>query len=155
MKLARTCSATRHAYNGVRVKPAHPVRIGYTVRALRIVVVTGLLSKRMGASIAARNRRDQSLPPAPPGERAVDHSPTRLPAAEQRVGRRSRAARVTQPAEPGRTDDSRRGAFATAFMSTTSGGHFFDMTGTPPPRGNSLVNDLNRFDRNPKPCQCD
>lgn len=58
--------------NGNRVKPAHPVRIGDTVRALtpggeRIVEVTGLLSKRVGAAqhYLDRTPRNHSAEPGP------------------------------------------------------------------------------------------
>lgn len=62
--------------NGVRVKPAHPVRLGDTVRALtdggeRIVVVTGLISKRVGAPVAVQNYEDNSPPPPPREERSA------------------------------------------------------------------------------------
>jgi len=60
--------------NDARVKPAHPVRIGDTVRAFtpggeRIVVVTGLLSKRVSAALAVLNYIDRSPPPPPREER--------------------------------------------------------------------------------------
>jgi ribosome-associated heat shock protein Hsp15 len=60
--------------NDARVKPAHPVRIGDTVRAFtpggeRIVVVTGLLSKRVSAALAVQNYIDRSPPPPPREER--------------------------------------------------------------------------------------
>lgn len=60
--------------NDARVKPAHPVRIGDTVRAFtpggeRIVVVTGLISKRVSAALAVQNYVDRSPPPAPREER--------------------------------------------------------------------------------------
>jgi ribosome-associated heat shock protein Hsp15 len=62
--------------NGARVKPAHPVRIGDSVRALtpggeRVVVVTGLISKRVGAALAVANYVDNSPPPPPREERAA------------------------------------------------------------------------------------
>lgn len=68
------CRAGHVRINGTRVKPAHPVRIGDTVRALtpggeRIVVVTGLLNKRVGASLAVQQYRDESPPPLPRDER--------------------------------------------------------------------------------------
>lgn len=68
------CRGGHVRVNGVRVKPAHPVRIGDTVRALtdggeRIVVVTGLISKRVGAPVAVQNYEDHSPPPPPREER--------------------------------------------------------------------------------------
>lgn len=72
---ADACRAGHVRVNGNRVKPAHPVRIGDTVRALtpggeRIVEVTGLLSKRVGAAIAVqhyldRTPRNHSAEPGP------------------------------------------------------------------------------------------
>jgi ribosome-associated heat shock protein Hsp15 len=54
--------------NGARVKPAHAVKVGDTVRAMtpggeRVLVVTGLISKRVGAPVAAENYEDHSPPP--------------------------------------------------------------------------------------------
>jgi len=68
------CRAGHVRVNGARVKPAHLVRIGDTVRALtpgreRIVEVTGLLSKRVGAAVAAQHYLDRSPPPEPRSER--------------------------------------------------------------------------------------
>jgi len=68
------CRGGHVRVNGVRVKPAHPVRLGDTVRALtdggeRIVVVTGLISKRVGAPVAVQNYEDHSPPPPPREER--------------------------------------------------------------------------------------
>jgi len=62
------CRAGHVRVNGARVKPAHPVRVGDTVRALtaggeRIVIVTGLLSKRVSAAVAVQQYEDQSPPP--------------------------------------------------------------------------------------------
>ncbi len=62
------CRGGHVRVNDARVKPAHPVRVGDTVRALtpggeRVVVVTGLLSKRVGAPIAVQNYDDHSPPP--------------------------------------------------------------------------------------------
>ena len=68
------CKGGHVRVNGTRVKPAHVVRIGDTVRAFtpggeRIVVVRGLLSKRVGAAIAVEQYEDQSPPPPPREER--------------------------------------------------------------------------------------
>ncbi len=54
--------------NGDRVKPAHPVRVGDEVRLRhdgrqRIVVVTRIVSKRVGASVADECLIDHSPPP--------------------------------------------------------------------------------------------
>lgn len=64
------CRAGHVRVNGTRVKPAHPVRVGDTVRALtaggdRVVIVTGLLSTRVGAAVAVQNYEDRSPPPPP------------------------------------------------------------------------------------------
>lgn len=68
------CRGGHVRVNDARVKPAHPVRIGDTVRALtdggeRVVVVTGLISKRVGAPVAVLNYEDHSPPPPPREER--------------------------------------------------------------------------------------
>lgn len=68
------CRGGHVRVNGARVKPAHAVRIGDTVRALtpggeRAVVVTGLLSKRVGAAVATEQYEDHSPPPPAREER--------------------------------------------------------------------------------------
>ena len=68
------CRGGHVRVNGARVKAAHPVRIGDNVRALtpvgeRVVVVTGLISKRVGAALAVANYEDHSPPPPPREER--------------------------------------------------------------------------------------
>ncbi len=55
---AAACRAGHIKLNGSSVKPAQSIKVGDTVRALtpggeRIVVVRGLISKRVGAPIAA------------------------------------------------------------------------------------------------------
>jgi len=62
------CKAGHVRVNGARAKPAHPVRVGDTVRARtpggeRIVVVVGLIGKRVSAPVAAQNYEDHSPPP--------------------------------------------------------------------------------------------
>jgi ribosome-associated heat shock protein Hsp15 len=64
------CRAGHVRVNGTRIKPAHQVRPGDTVRALtprgeRIVVVVGLTTKRTSATIAVQNYEDHSPPPEP------------------------------------------------------------------------------------------
>ncbi|GAO10529.1 RNA-binding S4 domain-containing protein [Streptomyces lydicamycinicus] len=66
------CRAGHVRVNGERVKPAHGVRNGDEVRLRhagreRIVVVSRLVRKRVGAAIAAECFIDNS-PPAPPRE---------------------------------------------------------------------------------------
>jgi ribosome-associated heat shock protein Hsp15 len=61
--------------NGVRVKPAHAVRVGDEVRLRhegreRVVVVSRIITKRVGAAVAAECYVDNS-PPPPPREEAV------------------------------------------------------------------------------------
>lgn len=70
------CKAGHVKVNGGSAKPAHPVRIGDTVLAItpggeRIAVVTGLLGKRVSASLAVQNYEDRSPPPLPREERPV------------------------------------------------------------------------------------
>ncbi|WP_189307010.1 RNA-binding S4 domain-containing protein [Streptomyces albospinus] len=69
---AAACRAGHVRVNGERVKPAHAVRTGDEVRLRhagreRIVVVSRLVRKRVGAPVAAECYIDNS-PPAPPRE---------------------------------------------------------------------------------------
>ncbi len=69
------CAAGHVKVNGANAKPAQPVRVDDTVRAItpggeRIVVVTGLLEKRTSAALAVQNYEDHS-PPRPPKEQRV------------------------------------------------------------------------------------
>lgn len=71
---ADACRGGHVRVNGTRVKPAHVVRVGDTVRALtpggeRIVIVRGLISKRVGAAVAADQYEDHSPPPPSREER--------------------------------------------------------------------------------------
>jgi len=78
VRLAKTRSAASSAckaghvrVNGARVKPAHPVRAGDEIRLRqdgreRIVVVTQVISRRVGAPVAAECYIDHSPPPPPP-----------------------------------------------------------------------------------------
>lgn len=68
------CRGGHVRVNGAPAKPAHPVRVGDTVRAItpggeRIVVVTGLPPKRVGAALAVQNYEDRSPAPVPRTER--------------------------------------------------------------------------------------
>ncbi|MEI6372795.1 MAG: S4 domain-containing protein [Actinomycetes bacterium] len=68
------CRAGHLKVNGVSVKPAHLVRTGDTVRAFthggeRIVVVTGLITKRTSAALAVLQYDDRTPPPPPREER--------------------------------------------------------------------------------------
>lgn len=68
------CKAGHIKVNDASAKPAQVVRIGDRVRALtpggeRIVVVTGLITKRTSAPLAALNYDDQTPPPPPKEER--------------------------------------------------------------------------------------
>jgi ribosome-associated heat shock protein Hsp15 len=61
--------------NGVRVKPAHTIRAGDEVRLRqdgyeRIAVVVRVITKRVGAAVAAECFIDNS-PPPPPREEVV------------------------------------------------------------------------------------
>jgi ribosome-associated heat shock protein Hsp15 len=67
---AQACRAGHVQVNGVRVKPAAPVKVGDTVRARlggreRVVEVTRLLQARVGAEVAAGCLIDRSPPPPP------------------------------------------------------------------------------------------
>jgi ribosome-associated heat shock protein Hsp15 len=69
------CRAGHVRVNGIRVKPAHPVRPGDEVRVRqedrdRIVEVSRVISKRVSAPVAAECYADHS-PPPPPREQAV------------------------------------------------------------------------------------
>jgi ribosome-associated heat shock protein Hsp15 len=69
------CRAGHVRVNGVRVKPAHSVRVGDEVRLRgegreRVVVIQQLITKRVSASVAAGCYIDNS-PPPPPREEAV------------------------------------------------------------------------------------
>lgn len=63
------CKAGHVRVNGERAKPAQPVSVGDEVRVRvgdeRIVVVRGLLVKRVSAAVAADNYTDLT-PPRPP-----------------------------------------------------------------------------------------
>jgi len=68
------CRAGHVRVNGARVKPAHPVREGDEVRLRhdgreRIVVVSRVITKRVGAPVAAECFVDNSPPPPPREER--------------------------------------------------------------------------------------
>ncbi|MFF4499136.1 RNA-binding S4 domain-containing protein [Streptomyces sp. NPDC001401] len=67
---AAACKGGHVQVNGVRVKPAHTVRIGDEVRVRqegweRIVIVRRLIRKRVGAPVAAQCYVDNSPPPPP------------------------------------------------------------------------------------------
>ncbi len=71
---ADACRGGHVRVNGTRVKPAHAVKVGDTVRAMtpggeRIVLVTGLLSRRVSAALAVQQYEDRSPPPPPRGDR--------------------------------------------------------------------------------------
>jgi ribosome-associated heat shock protein Hsp15 len=72
---ATACRAGHVRVNGERVKPAHVLRPGDEVRLRdggreRIVVVSRLVRKRVGATVAAECFIDNS-PPPPPREEIV------------------------------------------------------------------------------------
>jgi ribosome-associated heat shock protein Hsp15 len=82
VRLAKTRSVASDAcrgghvrVNGVRVKPAHAIRVGDEVRLRhegceRIVVVCRIITKRVGAPVAAECYIDKS-PPPPPRDQVV------------------------------------------------------------------------------------
>ncbi|GAA5067124.1 hypothetical protein GCM10023259_061250 [Thermocatellispora tengchongensis] len=70
------CRGGHVRVNGVRVKPAHAIRIGDEVRLRhegreRVVVVSRIITKRVGAPVAAECYIDKSPPPPPLEEVAV------------------------------------------------------------------------------------
>ena len=69
------CRGGHVRVNGVRVKPAHAIRVGDEVRLRhegreRIVVVSRIITKRVSAPMAAECYGDKS-PPPPPREEVV------------------------------------------------------------------------------------
>ncbi|MEU6684951.1 RNA-binding S4 domain-containing protein [Streptomyces sp. NPDC046832] len=67
---ATACRGGHVRVNGERVKPAHGVRVGDEVRVRhegreRVVVVTRLIRKRVGAPVATQCYVDNSPPPPP------------------------------------------------------------------------------------------
>lgn len=73
---AAACRAGHVRVNGERVKPAQAVREGDEIRLRhagreRIVVVSRLVRKRVGAPVAAECLIDKSPPPPPPETAAV------------------------------------------------------------------------------------
>lgn len=90
------CKAGHVKVNGASAKPAQPVKIGDTVRALtpggeRIVVVTGLIDKRTSATIAVTKYDDLTPPPPPKEERPA------VPQRERGSGRPTkRDRRITE-----------------------------------------------------------
>jgi ribosome-associated heat shock protein Hsp15 len=73
---ASACRGGHVKVNGATAKPAQHVAVGDSVRALtkggeRIVVVRGLLLKRVGAGVAVEHYEDLTPAPAPKEERAA------------------------------------------------------------------------------------
>lgn len=71
---ATACKAGHVRVNGERVKPAQTVKVGDEVRLFhagreRVVVVSELLSKRVGAPLAVKAYVDNSPPPPPKEDR--------------------------------------------------------------------------------------
>lgn len=92
--------------NGVRVKPAQPVRVGDTVQARaggveRTLVVRSLIVKRVGAAVAAECFDDLTPPPPPREERVL--TATR----ERGLGRPTKRDRRRIERFRGRSDDVR------------------------------------------------
>jgi ribosome-associated heat shock protein Hsp15 len=68
------CAAGRVRVGDTVAKPAHPVRVGDTVRARtpagdRVLVVTGVIARRVAAPVAVTLYEDHSPPPPPRLER--------------------------------------------------------------------------------------
>ncbi|MFF7204077.1 RNA-binding S4 domain-containing protein [Streptomyces sp. NPDC008141] len=67
---AAACKAGHVRVNGERVKPAHGLRVGDQLRLFhagreRVVVVSTILRKRVGAPVAVQAYADNSPPPPP------------------------------------------------------------------------------------------
>ena len=67
------CKAGHVRINGAKAKPAQPVKVGDRIEALteggmRIVVVTKIIVKRVGAAVAVECYEDHSPPPPPKEE---------------------------------------------------------------------------------------
>lgn len=89
---ATACKGGQVHVNGKRAKPSAPVRVGDRVEATtpggpRVVVVTRLLSKRVGASVATECYTDHSPPPPPKEERLA------MPRRERGAGRPTKRER--------------------------------------------------------------
>ncbi len=87
------CKGGQVHVNGARAKPSHPVHVGDRISATtpggpRVVVVTALLTKRVGASVAIGCYEDHSPPPAPREERLA--MPRRDPGAGRPTKRERR-----------------------------------------------------------------
>lgn len=73
---AAACRAGHVKVNNANVKPAHILRKGDTVRAVtpggeRIVIVVGLIARRVSAAVAAEQYEDRTPPPPTRDERAM------------------------------------------------------------------------------------
>lgn len=73
---AAACRAGHVKINNANVKPAHVLRKGDVIRALtpggeRIVVAVGLISRRVGATLASEQYDDRTPPAPTKEERAV------------------------------------------------------------------------------------
>jgi ribosome-associated heat shock protein Hsp15 len=86
------CKAGHVKINGANAKPATPVKPGDTVRARtpageRVLVVRGLLDKRVSATVAAEQYDDLTPPPPPKEERPA------VPVRERGSGRPTKRER--------------------------------------------------------------
>ena len=86
------CKGGQVHVNGRRAKPAQPIAVGDRVEATtpggpRVVVVTRLVAKRVGAAVARECYTDHSPPPPPREERLV------MPRRERGAGRPTKRER--------------------------------------------------------------
>jgi len=86
------CKAGHVKVNGASAKPAQAVKPGDTVRARtpageRVLVVRGLIEKRVSAAAAAENYADLTPPPPPKEERPA------VPVRERGTGRPTKRER--------------------------------------------------------------
>jgi ribosome-associated heat shock protein Hsp15 len=114
VRLAKTRSASSGAcraghlrVNGMRVKPAHPVRAGDEVRPRqdgreRVVVVVRVIARRAGAPVAAGCYVDRGPPPPSREETVAVAARDRGTGRPAKRGRRSTGKLLGLPAGAGR-----------------------------------------------------
>jgi len=107
---ASACRAGHVRVAGERAKPSTPVRVGDEIRARtdageRVVVVRELLTKRVGAPLAAEAYEDRTPPPPP---RLAAAAPVAL--RERGTGRPTKRERRALDALRGRDRDRDRDA---------------------------------------------
>ncbi|MEO3867538.1 RNA-binding S4 domain-containing protein [Nonomuraea sp. B12E4] len=97
------CRGGHVRVNGARVKPAHAVHAGDEIRLRhdgreRVVIVSRIISKRVGAAVAAECYVDKSPPPPPREEAAA------MPVRDRGAGRPTKRDRRSMERLFGRRD---------------------------------------------------